>query len=87
MGCQLSDELGRQYLGILSSVSRAQQRVHYAVTRTNLECAQTELRRLDEYRQDVLRQIVEHCEIHDCATQELEDICRQPLGVRALAVA
>jgi len=87
MGCQLSDELGRRYLGILTSVGRAQQRVNHAVTLTNLACAETELRRLEEYRQDVLREIIDHCETHDCATPELEDICRQPLGARALAVA
>jgi hypothetical protein len=87
MGCQLTAELGRRYLGALNSVRRAQQRVNHAVTVTNLECANTELRRLEEYRQDILREIIEHCEIHDCATQELEDTCRQPLGVRALAVA
>ena len=87
MGCQLRDELGRQYLAALHSVRVAQNRLNSAVTNTNIECANTELRRVEEYRLDILREIIEHCETHDCATLDLEEICRQPLGVRTLAVA
>jgi len=75
MGCELRDELGSRYLAALNLVCRAQHRVHYAVTLTNIECANTELRRVEQYRLDVLRQIDEHCESHDCATEQLEEIC------------
>jgi len=65
----------------------AQQRLARAVTNTNIECANTELRRVDEYRLDLLREITDHCESHDCATEHIEEICRQPLIARRLAVA
>jgi hypothetical protein len=87
MGCELRDELGSRYLAALNLVCRAQHRVHYAVTLTNIECANTELRRVEQYRLDVLRQIDEHCESHDCATEQLEEICGQVLGNRKQAVA
>jgi len=87
MGCELRDELGSRYLAALSLVRRAQQRLNYAVTLTNIECANTELRRVDQYRLDVLRQIDDHCANHDCATRQLEEICGQPLGNRKQAVA
>ena len=66
---------------------RAQQRFNCAVTATNIECARTDLRRVEEYRHDVLREIIDHCESHDCATPEMEELCRHLLGSRTLAVA
>ncbi len=86
MGCELRDQLGIQFLAALDSMRRAQQRLNHAVTLTNIECARTELRRVEAYRLDMLREIVDHCERHDCATPQLEEICRVPLGTR-LAVA
>lgn len=56
-------------------VDRAKRRLSHAVTLTNIECAVTELRRVEDYRLDTLREIVEHCESHMCATPELEGIC------------
>jgi len=41
----------------------------------NIECASTELRRVEEYRLDTLREIADHCEDHGCGTPELEAIC------------
>jgi len=87
MGCELRDELGSRYLAALHLVRRAQHRLNYAVTNTNIECARTELRRVEEYRLDVLRQITDHCESHDCATEQMEEVCGQPLGTHKLAVA
>jgi hypothetical protein len=86
MGCELRDQLGIQYLAAVESVRRARHRLNYAVTLTNIECARTELRRVEDYRLDLLREIVDHCESHDCATSHLEEICQCPLGAR-LAVA
>lgn len=87
MGCELRDELGSRYLAALNLVRQAQHRLNSAVTNTNIECARTELRRVEEYRLDVSRQMIEHCESHDCATEHVEEICQQPLGARKLAVA
>jgi len=89
MGCELRDELGSQYLAALNLVHRAQQRLNCAVTFTNVECARTELRRVEDYRLAVLHEITEHCENHNCATEQLEEICQQPLPLksRKLAVA
>lgn len=87
MGCELRDDLGSQYLASLDSVRRAQQRLNCAVTIMNVECARTELRRVEDYRHAVLLEILDHCESHDCATQDLEELCGQLLGSRKLAVA
>jgi hypothetical protein len=87
MGCELRDELGTQYLAALNLVRRAQHRLNYAVTVTNTECARTELRRVEDYRLDLLREISEHCESHDCATEHLEEICGHAIESRKLAVA
>lgn len=86
MGCELRDQLGTQYLAALEMVRRAQQRLNQAVTVTTIECARTELRRVEEYRLDILREITHHCVSHDCATEHMEEVCRQPLRAR-LAVA
>jgi len=86
MGCELRDQLGIQYLAALDLVRRAQQHVNQAVTVTNIECARTDLRRVEQYRLDILREISGHCDSHDCATRHLEEICRQQLRSR-LAVA
>jgi len=75
MHCEHSEELASQYLRVLDLVDRARHRLRNSVTRTNIECATTELRRVEEYRHDVLREIAEHCESHGCGTQELERIC------------
>ncbi|MGB7763086.1 MAG: hypothetical protein WBL61_24845 [Bryobacteraceae bacterium] len=48
----------------------------------NIECANTELRRVEEYRHDLQREIAEHCEIHGCGTPELEAICGLELASR-----
>ncbi|MGD0668640.1 MAG: hypothetical protein ABSB23_13855 [Bryobacteraceae bacterium] len=87
MVCELSDELGIQYLMALDLVRQAQDYLNRAVTVTNIECASTELRRVEGFRLDTFRRLVEHCESHGCATPELEDICRYPLGARTMAVA
>jgi len=68
-------------------VCRAQLRLTHAVTNTNIECARTDLRRVEEYRLDVLHQIIEHCDIHECATPQMEEICGHALASRKLAVA
>lgn len=87
MGCELRDELGRRYLAALNLVRRAQLHLHHAVTDTNIECATTELRRVETYRLDLLREINLHCESHGCATAGLEEICRQPVEAHTQAVA
>ena len=87
MGCETRDELGSRYLTALSRVRTAQQKLNCAVTLTNMECARTELRRVEEYRQDTLREIVEHCESHNCATEQIEELCGVTLRTRVLAVA
>ena len=87
MGCELRDELGTRYLAALNLVHHAQHRLNYAVTLTNIECATTELRRVEQYRLDVLREINDHCESHDCATEQLEEICGQSFRTRKQAVA
>jgi len=56
-------------------MDRAKHRLRNSVTQTNIECANTELRRVDEYRHDLLREIAAHCKSHLCATQKLESIC------------
>jgi hypothetical protein len=87
MGCELRDELGIQYLEALDLVRKAEQRLNQAVTVTNTECARTEVRRVEEHRLDLLREIVEHCNGHDCCTPEMEEICRRAIGRQKLAVA
>jgi hypothetical protein len=76
MVCDLSDELGIRYLLVLDMVRRAERDLYQAVTLTNIECATTELRRLEGYRLDILRELVQHCGSHACATPEVEEICR-----------
>jgi hypothetical protein len=75
MDCEPREEVTSQYLRVLDLVDRAKQRLRNAVTRTNIECAATELRRVEEYRLAALREIEEHCESHGCGTPELEAIC------------
>jgi hypothetical protein len=65
-------------------VDRAKRGLQNAVTRTNIECATTELRRVEEYRLDALREIAKHCESHGCATPELEAICGLELVSREM---
>jgi len=75
MHCELREELASQYLRVLDLVDRAKHRLRTSATQTNIECANTELRRVEEYRRDMLREIAEHCESHGCATHDLERIC------------
>lgn len=75
MHCELRDDLASKYLRVLDLVDRARHRLRTSATQTNIECASTELRRVEEYRHDVLREIAGHCESHGCGTQELERIC------------
>ena len=82
MHCELREELASQYLRVLDLVDRAKHRLRTSATQTNIECANTELRRVEEYRRDVLREIAEHCESHDCATPRLERICGLELFAR-----
>ena len=84
MGCELRDTLGLQYLEAIDLVRGAQYRLSHAVTLTNIECASTELRRVEQYRHDTLREIVYHCESHGCATVEIENICGLELVVRRM---
>lgn len=77
MVCEFSDELGIRYLVALDLVRQAKLDLYQAVTLTNVECATTELRRVDGYRLDILRELVEHCGDHGCATPELEEICQK----------
>jgi hypothetical protein len=67
--------LTRRYLRVLNSVDAAKHRLQNAATRMNAECAMTELRRVEEYRLDTLREIAAHCELDGCGTFELEAIC------------
>lgn len=87
MGCELRDQLGARHSVALNMMRRAQKRLSSAVTATNIECANTELRCVEEYRLDLLREIVEHCESHECATAEMEQICGRSLETRKRAVA
>lgn len=75
MRCELRDDLTRRYLRALNSIDAAKHRLQNAATRMNAECAMTELRRVEEYRLDTLRDIAGHCETHRCGTLELESIC------------
>jgi len=75
MHCEHRDGLASQYLRVLDLVDRAKHRLLTSATQTNIECAKTELRRVEDYRHDVLREIAEHCEGHGCGTQKLEKIC------------
>jgi|ERR1017187_96637 hypothetical protein len=75
MCCELIEGLAGQYLRALDLVDRAKLKLRNAATQTNAECAATELRRVEEYRQDTLREIAGHCENHGCATRELEELC------------
>lgn len=75
MCCELREDLTKQYLRVLDLVDCAQHKLRNAATRTNQECAITELRRVEEYRLDVLRHIEEHSQSHGCATAELEGLC------------
>jgi hypothetical protein len=83
MCCKLIEGLASQYLRALDLVDRAKLRLRNAATQTSAECAATELRRVEEYRQDTLREIAEHCENHGCATgplaQRLEQRTHNPL--------
>jgi len=83
MGCDLRDQLGIQYLETDDLMNRARQRLNQAVTQTNIECANTELRRIEAYKNDVLREFVDHCQDHGCATPELEGICGLELTSRS----
>jgi len=87
MVCEFSDELGIRYLMALDLVRDAKRNLYQAVTLTNVECATTELRRLEGYRLDVLRELVEHCESHRCATPELEELCDKAQVFCTLAYA
>ncbi|MGB7762609.1 MAG: hypothetical protein WBL61_22435 [Bryobacteraceae bacterium] len=75
MRCNLREEATREYLRALDLVDRAKNRLQNAVTRMNIECATTELRRVEEHRLAALRDIAEHCASHGCGTPELEGIC------------
>ena len=75
MDCELREELASQYLRVLDLVDRARLGLRNSATQTNIECANTELRRVEEYRHDLLHEIAEHCKSHFCATQKLERIC------------
>jgi len=75
MCCELRESLTRQFLRALDSLGAAKHRLQNAATRMNAECAMTELRRVEEYRLDTLREIAGHCELHGCGTHELEAIC------------
>jgi len=77
--CEVRDDMGIQYLLALDLVREAQRELNQAVTVMNRECALTKLRRVEEYRRDVFRELVEHCESHGCSTPETEEICQ---GVR-----
>ncbi len=85
MVCELSEELGIQYLMALDLVRRAQDHLNRAVTVTNIECASTELRRVEGFRRDILQTLAEHCDSHGCATPELQEICQYPIGTRTMA--
>ena len=74
--CEVRDELGIQYLLALDLVREAQLELYQAVTLMNMECAATKLRRVEEYRIDMLRELVEHQESHGCSTPELDEICQ-----------
>ena len=87
MHCELREELTNQYLRVLDLVDRAKHRLRNAVTRTNIECATTDVRRVEEYRLDALREIAEHCESHGCGTPGLEAICGLELVARETASA
>jgi len=87
MVCEISDELGIRYLVALDSVRRAELALHQAVTLTNVECAATELRRVEAHRYSIICELVEHCEGHGCATPELEEICRTAQKSRAMVAA
>jgi hypothetical protein len=82
MYCEPKEVLTSQYVRVLDLVDRAKHRVLTSVTQTNIACATTELRRVEEYRLAVLREIAEHCEGHGCATPELEAICGRELVSR-----
>jgi len=84
MHCERKEKLASQYLRVLDLVDRAKQGLRISVTQTNIECATTELRRVEEYRHDVLREIAEHCASHGCATPELEGICGLKLFSRKM---
>ena len=84
MHCELREELTGQYLRVLDLVDRAKHRLLTSVTRTNIECATTEVRRVEEYRRDALREIDKHCESHGCGTPELEAICGLELVSREM---
>jgi len=75
MVCERSDELGIQYLMALDKVRRAQTDLCRAVTQTNIECATTELMRVEAYRLALLRELAGHCESHGCFTPELKQMC------------
>ncbi|MGA2041285.1 MAG: hypothetical protein ABSH42_18555 [Bryobacteraceae bacterium] len=75
MHCDLREQLADQYLRVLDLVDRARHALRVSVTQTNIECATTELRRVEEYRHDLLREIAGHCEDHACGTAKLERIC------------
>lgn len=85
MHCEVREELTGQYVRVLDLVDRAKHRLLTAVTRTNIECATTEARRVEEYRLDALREIAEHCERHGCGTLELEGICGLELVAREVS--
>jgi hypothetical protein len=85
MGCELRDTLALQYLEAQDMQRRAARGLVQAVTLTNIECAKTELRRVEAYRQDIVRELVSHCESHACGTEELEGICGISLSSRMVA--
>jgi hypothetical protein len=76
--------LTRQYTRVLDSVDAAKHRLQNAATRMNAECAMTELRRVEAYRLDTLREISGHCDHHGCGTHELEAICGLHLACHEL---
>ena len=82
MYCERREEATSQYVRVLDLVDRAKHRLLTAVTRMNIECATTELSRVEEYRLAALREIAEHCESHGCATPTLERICGLELIAR-----
>jgi len=74
--CEDRDDLAIQYLLALDLVREAQREFNQAVTEMNMECASTKLRRIEEYRRDMIRELVEHCERHGCSTPEQKEICQ-----------
>jgi hypothetical protein len=87
MTCTLVENLALEFLFAVDAVAEARLEMRHAVTNTQLECAATRFARLEGHRLSMLRELMEHCQQHNCATPEIESMLNETRQLSATAGA